>query len=426
MNCLVGFYLTLVIFLYIFSFRIIGPINSSILIGLLVFIWNGNSPRFRRNLRSVFYSKYFIILFRYIFFLLYLTLFFPIFYQTYDFYFSKVIIALTIQAIIGGVLWGYYLSLKEKYIDLDIEKSIVFAFVLQSLIQCIVSFTPDLQPIIFYFNEAESINESYTRLYASGVRGVALASGTGFSLSLGYGLAYIVYVKNFLKNRMSLYTVTLGVGLLVGTLFAGRTGFVGALIAAVYYLCEGGYGKLLSKFGLILKLLFYLLLFCLMVYALFTDFVNHLINNVFPFAFEPLYNLFNNDSFETPSTNRLYEMWDVPITIQEFLFGTGYYFDPVNKNLFYKSVDIGLFKNIFFWGIWGYLLIMIFQYIQLFSLRRKTNRIDKLYLLMLFLFLFLLDFKAIALGLNKTAFSIILLVNLSYETYIVYNPIRSK
>ncbi|WP_297973705.1 hypothetical protein [uncultured Bacteroides sp.] len=409
-------YLVFFVFCFIFSFRIIGAINSSMLVGglclALLMMRKKGVVVFKKTLSSVYVAK----MLKFIYVLFFFSLFFPILHQSFDFYFTKVVLALLIQFILGCFLWAFwkYIS-NERKCYYDIEKIIIYAFIIQSMIQCIVSFTPSLQPFIFYFNNAESINESYNLLFGTGVRGVALASGTGFSLSLGYGIAFIIYVKKYLLYKLSLINVLIGAILFVGIFFAGRTGFVGVGIASIYYFLDKNSGTLLTKIGKVFNLLFYLLLLCFVIYCIFIDFVNHLIDNVFPFAFEPLYNLFNNDSFETASTNRLQEMWKVSITWDELFLGTGCYFDPLYPHTFYKQVDIGLFKNIFFWGIWGYILVLLFQYVQLYPLRFKLDKSDKYYLYAIFLFLLLLDLKAIALGLNKTAFSIILLIVFAYE-----------
>jgi len=144
----------------------------------------------------------------------------------------------------------------------------------------------------------------------------------------------------------------------------------------------------------------------------------HLVNNVLPFALEPFYKLYSKDSFETDSTNRLMEMWSQPVTLKEFLIGSGHYFDPITGS-FYKQVDIGLFKNLYYWGIFGYISVILYQLIQLLPIGKirikgqiKTNN---LYLFCLFFFLLLMDLKSISMGMNKMAFSIILLVAYFYS-----------
>lgn len=416
MKWVIRIFLIFLTFCFIFSFRIIGPINSSMLVGGLWGVLLVTRKTLFFFFKKILFSTYSINLLKCIYILFFCSIFFPILHQSFDFYFAQVVLVLFIQFILGCCLWSFfeYYSVKRKC-EYNIEKIIICTFIVQSIIQCIVSFTPSLQPIIFYFNNAESINESYNLLFGSGVRGVALASGTGFSLSLGYGVVFIMYVKKYLLYNLSLYNVLIGLALFVGIFFAGRTGFVGVGIAFVYYFLNGKAGTFLSKMSKVFKLLLYLVVACLLVYYIFTDFVNHLIDNVFPFAFEPLYNLFNNDSFETASTNRLQEMWEVPITWNELLLGTGCYFDPQYPQTYYKQVDVGLFKNLFFGGIWGYFFVLLFQYAQLYSLRFKLPKSDLCYLWTIFLFLLLLDLKAIALGLNKTAFSILLLIAFHYE-----------
>lgn len=418
--------LTILTFCFVFSFKVVGPFNSSMLIGVIFFILSIKKRVLLSILGKIFSLPYSVKLLKYSYVLFFLSISIPVLYQTFDFYFSQIILVLFIQFSLGCCLWAIFIFVDRYIGGVDVEKIIVHAFLIQSIIQCIVSSVPSLQPTIFYFNGAESINESYNLLFGVGVRGVALASGTGFSLSLGYGIAFIIYVRKYIVKKLSFYNIAIGVVLFVGIFFAGRTGFVGVIIGFVYYCIDREAGSFLKKLENLFKALLYCSFFCFAIYLVFYDFVNHLIDNVFPFAFEPLYNLFNNDSFETSSTNSLQEMWEVPIEWNEFVMGAGYYFDPQHPSTFYKQVDIGLFKNIFFWGILGYFLILIYQYIQIYPLSRKSQRRDFYYYGAIFLFLFLLDLKAIALGLNKTAFSILLLISFYYEKNSLNNSICAK
>lgn len=419
-------YLFFLLFCYIFSFTVLGPINSSMLAGILSFLPYMYSIKYRLELTQILSLLYVKRILACFYILVLLSIFFPVVHLSFDYYYFSIFLVLFVQFVLGISLFSY-IQFKVKALNLDfhIKRVIVYAFALQSFIQCLVSFVPSLQPIIFYFNGAQSLNESYSQLFASGVRGVALAAGTGFSLSLGYGLSYIIYVDEFF-DKLSVRNVFLGILLVIGTFFAGRTGFVGFFLAFLYYLFGKNHSRSLLKKSLgIVKILFCISLFCVLIYMFFPSFAKHMLENVFPFAFEPLYKLFDTNSFETDSTNDLMEMWKQPVSIKEFLVGAGYYFDPIYQNSYYKGVDIGIFKNLYFWGIVGYFAVIVFQYYQLYPLRWKKNP-STIFFLYLFAFLFLMDFKAIALGLNKMAFTLILLIVLFYEQDSSHNSIRSN
>lgn len=420
--------ITIIVFCYVFSFTIYGPLNSSIFIGLLcacplVF------PSYRHRFNSIIRSRYSVAIFKILPWLFSLSLLFPAIHLSFDYYFSKIIFLFFTQYLIGCIIWSFISVKYDKYefnsrVNL-LSKAIIWSFVIQSIIQCVVSFTPSLLPVIYHFNNAQSINENYTELFGVGVRGVAMANGTGFSLSLGYGIVFIVYVNYLLNTRNTLFKVILGLLIFVGMFFAGRSCFIGVLIGFLYYMFSPKGGTCIKKTKILVKTLLYVIFIVAVLYVCFSDFINHIIDNVLPFAFEPVYNFINGDKFETASTNRLGEMWNVPVTLKEILIGAGRYYDESGIS-YYKETDIGLFKNIFFWGGIGYFFVVIFQYIQLYPLRyRNIHRDDRMFFLAIFIFLFSLDFKAIALSLNKTAYSLIILIVFNYETYIVHHSVPS-
>lgn len=132
-----------------------------------------------------------------------------------------------------------------------------------------------------------------------------MANGTGFSLSLGYGIAFIVYANYLLNTRKNFPEIILGLLIFVGMFFAGRSAFIGVLIGFLYYLFSPKGGTLVQKTKFLVKTLLYVIFIVTILYVCFSGFINHIIDNVLPFAFEPVYNFINGDKFETASTNRL-------------------------------------------------------------------------------------------------------------------------
>lgn len=415
--------LTLILFCYVFSFTIIGPITSSLFIALICF--RGYNKTYRILLKQVLNTSYSKNLFRIMIILLIMSLLYPLLHLSLDFYFTKVMFLLIFQFLLGCILWAYIIFNNLIQNSQQLYFCFIIVFAIQSLIQCVVSFTPSLLPIIYYFNNAQAINESYTQLFGSGVRGVAMANGTGFSLSLAYGIAFIIYIKYTLNNGGSIWGIFLGLILIIGIFFAGRSGFVGVGIGLAYYYLSSEGPTLINKIGNIFKIIFVIALSLLIVYICLPTFSNHIIKNVLPFAFEPIYNLINNNSLESASTNDLGNMWQTPVTEKEILTGVGYYFEP-GHNYYYKRVDIGLFKNLFFWGIGGYIMIVIFQIIQLYPLcQKRTPRYDRFFFLAILFFLWFLDFKAVALSLNKAAFSMIIILIFDYEKNFIHNTVSA-
>lgn len=415
--------LILILFCFIFSFTVIGPITSSLFIAIYCFrVYKTSYSRILNEILTTPYSKK---MFKIMGLLFIMSLFYPLIHLSLDYYFTKIILLLITQFLLGIIVWSYICFKKICPNSNTLYSAIAVAFVIQSVIQCVVSFTPSLLPLIYHFNNAQAINESYSQLFGSGVRGVAMANGTGFSLSLAYGIAFITFIKYILNKGGNWVGVLIGFLLIVGIFFAGRSGFLGVGIGLLYYYLSPQGPSFMVKIGNFFKILLGVVLILLIVYVCLPDFSNHIIKNVLPFAFEPIYNLINNNSFESASTNDLGNMWQTPVTDNEILFGAGCYFEP-GHHYYYKRVDIGLLKNIFFWGVLGYIVIVIFQIIQLYPLvQKRTPLRDKLFFFSILIFLWILDFKAISLSLNKTAFSMIILLVLDYEKNFIHNTVSA-
>ena len=86
--------------------------------------------------------------------------------------------------------------------------------------------SPSLGELILYFNKFDT---KAVQGIGSNIRGKALSAATTYHLSLVYGVAFIIYIKEFLCKKISIKYVLIGLFVFVGIFFAGRTGFVGVL-----------------------------------------------------------------------------------------------------------------------------------------------------------------------------------------------------
>jgi hypothetical protein len=79
------------------------------------------------------------------------------------------------------------------------------------------------------------------------------------------------------------------------------------------------------------------------------------------FGFELFINYFENGQLESESTTQLLDMYtfnfDLPLMI-----GDGYYTDPQDPSQYYKGVDIGYIRLIYYFGLPGLVTYLIFQY----------------------------------------------------------------
>lgn len=403
---------TSILFCYIFSFYVIGPVTSSMIISIPCIL--SYVLGYKRKFEL--FDKYSYRVITFLILLIYVALIYSVLHFTFDFSYIKTLVGQLIHLIIGIFIFLY---LKDRYKCNagDIELYIIYAFLLQSIIEIVASLNPSFASSLLPFNRAYELQDD------TGRRGIALSAGTGWSLALSFGLIYIIYVKRFLLDTINFRKIFGGVVLLVGTMFAGRTGFVGALFAFFLFFYNRK-SQLSAKLWFIIKILFSIILCCILFYLLFPAIVNHLINVVFPFAFEPFYKLYYNDSFSTGSTDRLAEMWAVDIDLDEILFGTGNFTEASGR--YYKHIDIGIMRNLFYWGILGYLMMIIYQVFLIKPIKIHSN--DKLndknilmYRCCLFVYLFLMEFKAMTIGFNKLAISVCFILG-----YFYYNERKNK
>ena len=392
------------VFCYVFSFYIIGPITSSMVIAIpFIYLYVRGNSRF---LLDVFCLRVFYFLG----IILFLGLFYSIIHTTFDYSYLKTILGQFIHLFLGFFIVTVF---RNRYCVTteNIEKYIVIAFFVQSIIELIASVTPSFAVMLLPFNRAYdfAVNEP-------GRRGLALAAATSWSLGLSFGLLYIIYVKRFLLNRITFDKIIAGVILLAGTMFAGRTGFVGAAFGGILFLLNAN-KSVIYKVVVILKIIIAIAIICLLFYFLFPNLTTHLVQNVFPFAFEPFYKLFYNDEFATGSTDRLQEMWKVAITPLEVLLGTGNFTEPSGS--YYKHIDIGILRNLFYWGIGGYAIMIVYQLYFLYPIKIKSSDKQKrwnivAYRFCLTAYLFMMEFKAMVLGYYIMSMSIVFLLGYFY------------
>ncbi len=390
---------TFFVFIYVFSFYIVGPITSSILGAVIVFPVL-LKPSARRVLFQTISTRYAVGLLSINILLIALGLSYSILHGTYDLSYIKILFAQAIHIICGFCIVAY---LKYKY-DIDtstIIRLIIYAYIIQSGIEMIASANPTIAAMLLPFNKADMAQES------SALRGVALASATTWSLGLTYGIAFILYAHQYMMHRMNAKVVIGWFCLVVGTSFAGRTGFLGAIISIVYFLIfsQIGFIKKLSFFGYIIAAIIGLII---IIFTIFPSYVELLVLKILPWALEPLFNLLDGNDFSSASTDRLGEMWEVLPTFQEALLGTGHFTNADGS--YYLHTDVGILRNLFYWGVFGYGAIIIYQIVTIYPLFRK-GRSYKVLACLILLYIFITEYKAVTIGLNKMTFSILFLLS---------------
>ena len=383
-------------FFYIFGFKIYYIIDSTLLVGFFLTIKMLFNKKyyeiFKKNINN---KKTYIIILTYIF-LIAVSLFACLLGQMFDLSYTKTLIHLGIIIVIGYQLYSYF---QYKGENQNILKYIVVAFLMQTVFQWVCYIFPTFSSYFNYFRSSAMIEKS---IHYDGYRGIALSQSGFFALSASYALVILLYFsKNNTLFAQKPFLKYLFFGLLVsGAFFAGRTGFIGLLLIPVLLIAENK-NNLVIKVSTIKKGVITVL--CII---LFFTFVNYMSNSqklagLYKFTFELFNNYERGLGFRSTSTDQLLNMYNLEIKPKTFILGDGMYSSEDGR--YYMKTDVGYLRKIFYFGIFGLLLSIIFQIAII-----KNGKITRENLLILLLLL-ILELKGEIIGLNIMINSILIL-----------------
>ena len=394
------------LFCYVFAFYI-GPMSISLIIALPLYSCVFLHKTYWRNFVTVISTPLIRKVSTVWFFIVFLSLLFPILYQTYDYTFFR---GIAVQGIHLLAAFPVFTYLKTNGVTSNkVERFFVYIFVAQTIIQLIVVSNDTLGTVVLAFNHYEPDEVSGI---GSNIRGKALSAATTYHLTLAYGIGFIVYLKSMLSVRVSLWHVLVGILIFTGIFFAGRSGFVGCLIGGIFFLFYRNDSIKRKVISLVYGLFLIVLCIVLLLYGLSQfapEYYDLLETQVFPYAFEFFYSLEKSGEMETASTNQLVGMWNQDFDFIELILGCGKYSNLDGS--YYMHVDPGILRHLLFMGVFGYIVLIVYQLCIIPFWKMK--RIDKVYGMCIFLFILLMDFKGVTLGVNKFMFAIPLLLSFS-------------
>jgi hypothetical protein len=373
----------LFIFMTVFSFRLPVVYNSLIFAAGCAFLLGFRSAVFWNEIRLFVGSKYvFGVLKSYfvIFFLITLVLLYS---ASTDLTIFRGFVSVAISLACTGVVVAFLLC-KYDLNATEMMRIVLYAMCLQSLIQLAAFLSPAVLSVVQFFqNEGDSqmLQEGY-----GGLRGLALSGELTFALSATYGFSFITLFYLVAKSclpKTSAYVI--GFLLVVGSMFAGRTAFVGLGFGVIYYFSASEF-KLRR---LLLRTLANVVMVGLISYALFALFSNEQTEALLRFAFEFVYAYVEGKSVETESTNILIESLNLAFSIGTFFFGDGQYTNADGS--YYMKIDSGYFRQILFGGLAFLLACFLNQLamLKVFLAESKFERPDGLRSFAFFVFFYL-------------------------------------
>lgn len=403
-----SFILFSILFIYVFAFYL-GPLSTSLILGGAFWGYAIINRRFFKECLKVISTNLIIRLLKCWTIIIIIGLIFPIIFTTFDYTFVYVFIAQLFHYIAAIPVFAF-LSCRKYSID-EVEKSFILIFVIQTFIQLIVASNPDLRSLIFAFNHFDP--NSVVGM-GDNFRGSALSAATTYHLSLAYGICFIIYVKHYILKKIDITTVICGILIFAGIFCAGRSGFIGCIIAIIGYLLINKRYVVTPKLITAFKIVIFSLIIITVIYSLLAvfapNFFEMLNTYILPYAFEFIYNYQEGGNVETASTNDLMNMWNRDLNYMELFFGSGHFTNP--DGLYYMHVDPGVLRHLLYFGIAGYILILYYQYLAIPFLRIKG--VARYFCGLIYLFIFIMDFKGLTAGGNKFMIFIPLLLSYTY------------
>jgi hypothetical protein len=397
------FYHFSLLFFIIFNFRV--PLfHNSMMLALAIML---PTLLLVKNYLSVFIillkTKYF---FRLLAFSSLFIVWFAVFARlqgTYDYSFIARLVVLSV-AIITAIVYLSITSDSQNRNNEYLLNLLFTVFAVQALIQISGLVNHNIFEFIQIFHNQNDIRAVSEIAKFGGLRGGALAGDLFFSLSISYGLVFFLYVKYIVdKERFEILDGVYLILYLVGMFTSARIGYVGVLIALAYFFMAK---KIMwhTRLKSLLKLVIYSFVLLGTLYMLMPANIKDVIfERLLPFAFEFIYRYMDQGEFATASTSHLArDMFVYPSTLGTWLIGDGRVMGVDGS--YYMHTDAGYSRILFYFGIYGVILLSIYQ-ILFFPYRNysykdnnflKNNYIKTCFLILLYILL--INIKGLALG----------------------------
>lgn len=408
------FFLT---FMYIFNFipfMNMPIIKSNMIVAIILFIKVLTNRNYRKSLCYVLKQNYIKNILLVLLYIICYSIFITSVMGEYDFTIIKTFINQFISLIIGCMIYSLYKFYnKEEYI-IDY---LIYCFFLQSVIQIGCFFSLEFNDLISIFRP-ESVTEIGKERYA-GIRGLAMSTYGFFSLACAYAIIYILFFKNWNEflNGKTLIKLLILVVLIFGGLSSARSSIIGLLIGILLLIIDK-FTKLEIKFKIkySLKYILFIQLIILIVFVLLifnkdaniSSDIIYKINRFKEFVFEMFYNLSSSNELKVSSLNTLFNDMYFYIDEETFIFGDGRYIDTMGG--YYMNTDAGYMRNILFFGIIGFIFLLIYQLMFL-----KLGKKNKLLALCLISCILILHIKGDILGFSIISQSILILILLRFK-----------
>ncbi|MDR0789421.1 MAG: hypothetical protein LBO06_01355 [Bacteroidales bacterium] len=281
----------------------------------------------------------------------------------------------------------------HKRVDFDLISSyIIAAATLQCLLAAAMIIIPSLGTFMF---EKLTITEYGNRILS--VKDTRLMGVGGQSVSLGIINCFaLLMIVDKLKDRHNIKTSFLLYLLfifitVVGSMMA-RTTIIGTLIGLLLLLYFNRF-QLQKYFRQIVSVLLFV---ALLYFVIIPSSTKKQFNGYFEYGFEMLYTLDREGELSTASTDELQGMLLIqPDNLKTWLIGDGHFENPLDKYRYYMETDVGYFRLIFYFGIFGCIAYFYYQYQILWQANLRTKRKHQIFFIFSIVLLFILSIKVL-------------------------------
>lgn len=260
--------------------------------------------------------------------------------------------------------------IKTVHGRLTVERISIY-LVIVCAFQCIMSLVMDSNAevkafIDRYVMQDQELLTDLDRLY--GIGAWLDVAGVRFSAAL----IVLVYVVSKHKASMSNFQIFMGVSVyvliaVVGNMIA-RTAIVGVGLSIAYLLLTFRPDNV-SKSSFRVARVLLLIAAVVVPMGIYSYNHNPQFQELFRFAFEGFFSLFEEGEWQTDSTDRLQTMIVFPDNVKTWIIGDGYFSNPYNTDPyyvgyqpggFYMGTDIGYLRFIFYFGLIGLIAFSYF------------------------------------------------------------------
>lgn len=223
----------------------------------------------------------------------------------------------------------------------------------------------------------------FARVGWTGYSGFSITVYCTIAVILGSYLLFKYYSEYQKLNFNYLSSILMA---LIGNTFYGRSGLLISLtVLGISILFFAFYYK---KISIIITLISGILMSFIILYIL-KDY-NVTLLAWYNWMMEPIFSILETGTIETSSTDTLWSMWFIP-DVKTFLFGDGYYTNPVTGS-YYMGTDVGYIRPILFFGIFFTIVNYTIPILMTYTIS-KGKKEEKLLAFLLLITMFLFEIK---------------------------------